>query len=251
MSADFSRKRRAAPSFLAPPWGAGTGKARTLGVLVKPRHHPLATPALLAVLAGATLLGGCAPLMVGTAVVGGAMMVTDRRTSGAQVEDQAIELKAASRARSAVADRGHVNVTSYNRTVLLTGEAATDADRAAIEQAVRGVENVRAVVNELAVMGSSSMSSRSNDTLLSTRVKANFVDAKDMQANAIKVVTERGVVHLMGRVTEREAARSTELARAVPGVLKVVRVFEILSEAELAALTARPAQAPAPATAPK
>jgi osmotically-inducible protein OsmY len=210
-------------------------------------------PALLALLASATLLGACAPLVVGTAMVGGAMMATDRRTSGAQIEDQTIELKASARARSAVNERGHVNVTSYNRTVLLTGEAATDADRGAIEQAVRAVENVRAVINELAVMGNSSMSSRSNDTLLSTRVKANFVDAKDVQANAIKVVTERGVVHLMGRVTEREAARATELARAVPGVLKVVRVFEILTEAELAAMSTRPAgapAAPAPAAAP-
>ena len=208
----------------------------------------LRTRMALAVLASATLLGACAPLVVGGAMVGSALMASDRRTSGAQVEDQSIELKAATRVRSAVSDRGHVNVTSYNRTVLITGEAATEADKTGIDQAVRGIENVRSVVNELAVMGASSMSSRSNDTLLSTRVKANFVDAKDVQANAFKVVTERGVVYLMGRVTEREAARATELARAVPGVLKVVRVFEMLTEAELAALTPKqPAAVPAPA----
>lgn len=208
----------------------------------------LRTRMALAVLASATLLGACAPLVVGSAMVGSALMVSDRRTSGAQVEDQSIELKAASRVRGAVGERGHVNVTSYNRTVLITGEALNEADKAGIDQAVRSIENVRSVVNEVAVMGASSMSSRSNDTLLSTRVKANFVDAKDVQANAIKVVTERGVVYLMGRVTEREAARATELARAVPGVLKVVRVFEMLTEAELAALTPKqPAPVPAPA----
>lgn len=190
----------------------------------------------LALVAG-LLAGGCAPLVMGGAVVGGALVAVDRRTSGTQIEDQAIELKAASRIRSTVAERGHVNVTSYNRAVLLTGEAASDADRAAIEQAVRGVENVRSVINELAVMGSSSMTSRSNDTLVTARVKAAFVEAKDLQAHVVKVVTERGTVYLMGRVTEREASRATDLARGVNGVLKVVRVFEILTEAELAALS--------------
>jgi osmotically-inducible protein OsmY len=191
----------------------------------------------LATLAASTVLGGCAPLVMGTAMVGSALVVSDRRTSGTQVEDQAIELKSASRIQAAVGNRGHVNVTSYNRAVLLSGEAASDADRAAIEQAVRGVENVRSVFNEIATMGSSSMTSRSNDTLVTTRVKAAFLDAKDLQAHVVKVVTERGVVFLMGRVTEREAARATELARGVNGVLKVVRVFEILTEAEVAALS--------------
>jgi len=193
----------------------------------------------LAALAATTLLGACAPLVVGGAMVGGALMVTDRRTSGAQVEDQAIELKAANRVREAVGNRGHVNITSYNRAVLITGEAATEADRTAIEQAVSRVENLRSVLNEMAVMGSSSMTSRSSDLIIAGRVKAAFVDAKDMHANAFKVVTERGVVYLMGRVTEREAARASDIARAIPGVLKVVRVFEILTEAELADLQRR------------
>lgn len=198
----------------------------------------VASPArmALAALAATTLLGACAPLVVGGAMVGGALMVTDRRTSGAQVEDQAIELKAANRVREAVGDRGHINVTSYNRAVLITGEVATEADRTAIEQAVGKVENLRSVLNETAVMGSSSLTSRSSDTFISGRVKAAFVDAKDMHANAFKVVTERGVVYLMGRVTEREAARASDIARGIPGVLKVVRVFEILTEAELADL---------------
>ena len=189
--------------------------------------------ALLALAAAS--LGGCAALVVGGAV-GTAFVVTDRRSSGTQVEDQAIELKAVTRIREAVGERGHINITSYNRTVLLTGEVASDADRTAIEQAVARIENVRSVVNELAAMGSSSLTARSNDTILTSKVKASHVDAKDLQANAIKVVTERGSVFLMGRVTEREATRATELARGVSGVQKVVRVFEILSEAELAAL---------------
>ena len=189
-----------------------------------------------ATLAVTSLLSGCAPLVMGGAVVGTALVASDRRTTGAQLEDQSIELKATAQVRAAVGDRGHVNATSYNRTVLLTGETAREADRAAIERGVRGVENVRAVVNELAVMGSSSMTSRSNDTLVTARVKAAFIEAKDVEAHVVKVVTERGIVYLLGRVTEREAARATEVARGVNGVLKVVRVFEILTEAELAAL---------------
>ena len=190
--------------------------------------------ALLALAAAS--LGGCAALVVGSAV-GTAMVVSDRRTSGVQLEDQAIELKAVTRIREAVGERGHFNITSYNRIVLLTGETASDADRTAVEQTVAKIENVRSVVNELATMGSSSLTARSNDTILTSKVKANHVDAKDLQANAIKVVTERGTVFLMGRVTEREATRATELARGVSGVQKVVRVFEILSEAELADLS--------------
>ncbi len=190
--------------------------------------------ALLSVLAAATL-GGCAALVVGGAV-GTAMVAADRRTSGTQLEDQAIELKAVTRTREAVGDRGHVNAVSYSRTVLLTGEVASEADRSAIEQAVARIENVRSTVNELAVMGSTSLSSRSNDTILTSKVKASFVDAKDLHANSIKVVTERAVVYLMGRVTEREATRASDLARGVSGVQKVVRLFEILTEAELAAL---------------
>ncbi len=185
----------------------------------------------------ATQLAGCAPLLVGGAVVGGTMMYVDRRTAGTQVEDQSIEVKASNRVKEIAGDRSHVNVTSFNRTVLLTGEAATEADKAAIEQAVQRVENVRSTVNELAVTIPSSLSTRSNDSLLTGKVKATFIDAKDLQVNAFKVVTERGNVYLMGRVTEREATRASDLARTVSGVQKVVRVFEIVTEAELAEIT--------------
>jgi osmotically-inducible protein OsmY len=189
--------------------------------------------------AAALTLSGCAALVVGGAVATG-LAVTDRRTTGVQIEDQSIELKALTRIRETVGDRGHVNATSYNRMVLLTGEVASEADRSALEQTIAKVENVRSTVNELAVMGSSSLTARSNDTLLTSKVKASFVDAKDLQANAIKVVTERGVVYLMGRVTEREANRAADVARGVGGVAKVVKVFDILTEAELAALGPEP-----------
>jgi len=188
----------------------------------------------LAVAVAASTLSGCAPLVVGGAMVGGTMVALDRRTTGAQLEDQTIESKASSRARDMLGDRGHVNVTSYNRAVLLTGEVPNESDKLALEQAVQRVENVRSTVNELAVALPSSLSARSNDSYLTTKVKATFVDAKDLQANAFKVVTERGNVYLMGRVTEREATRATDLARTVSGVQKVVRVFEIVTEAELA-----------------
>ncbi len=189
-----------------------------------------------AMLTGAMVLGGCAPLIVGGAAVGTALVVTDRRTAGTQLEDQSIELKARNRARDVIGERGHVNFTSYNRVLLITGEVPTDADRSAVERAVAGVENLRSVVNEVAVMGNSSLTARSNDAVLTSKVKATFIDARDLEANAVKVLTERGVVYLMGRVTEREAARATELARGVGGVLKVVRVFEVVSDAEIATL---------------
>lgn len=185
-------------------------------------------------------LSGCAALFIGGAVVGGTMMAMDRRTSGTQVEDQAIEFKALSRIRE-LALPANVNVTSYNRMVLITGEVTREADKASIEQIVSRVDNVRSVVNDLALMDTSSARSRANDGILSGRVKASFLDAKDLHAQAAKVVTERGIVYLMGRVTEREATRFADVARSVSGVQKVVRVFEIVTEAELAALQPRPA----------
>lgn len=195
----------------------------------------LAFTRLAALLLVAATAAGCAPLLVGGAVIGSGMVLTDRRTTGTQIEDQSIELKAATRVRE-LATLGHVNAVSYNRVVLLTGEVPTEADKTRVAEAVSRVENVKKVVNELAVLGNSSVGSRSNDTLLGTKVKATLVDAKDVQANAIKVVAERGTVYLMGRVSEREATRASEIASSVAGVQKVVRVFEVLSEQELAAL---------------
>jgi osmotically-inducible protein OsmY len=201
------------------------------------RRHPLVSTVLAGALALGTLasLQGCV-LLLGAGAVGSAVVLTDRRTSAAQLEDQSIELKGGGRVREVLGDQGHVNVTSYNRLVLLSGEVPTDADKVAVEKAIAGIDNVNSVVNELEVGENSSLKTRSSDTLITTRVKSALVDAKDLQASAIKVVTERGNVYLMGRVTEREAARATEVARSQASVMKVVRVFEILTEDQLANL---------------
>ena len=208
---------------------------------MKSPHTPQRT--VCTVLAAAALAAGlsaCAPLIVGGAVVGGVMAI-DRRTAGTQIEDEGIELRAANRIREALGDRAHVNVTSYNRQALLTGEAATEQDRQTVERIVSQVENVRSVVNDLAVMPSSTLSQRSNDTFITGKVRASLVDAKDISANSFKVVTERNIVYLMGRVSQREATRATEITRGVSGVSKVVRVFEIVSEEELRRIAPQPA----------
>ena len=194
----------------------------------------------LAVASASSLVTGCAPLVIGGAMVGGAIMAVDRRTTGAQVEDQGIEARARSRVGEVVGSRGHVNVTSYNRMVLLTGEVPSESDKSAVEAAVSKIDNVRAITNELAVMGTTSLVSRSSDTITTSKVKATFVDAKDVSSNIYKVVTERGNVYLLGRVTEREAERAVELTRSVGGVQKVVRLFEVLTEAQAAAAAPQP-----------
>jgi osmotically-inducible protein OsmY len=195
------------------------------------------------VLLGSTLvtLTACFPLAVGGAVVGG-MVAADRRTTGTVVEDEGIELRSASRIREALGDRGHVNVTSYNRQVLLTGELPSVQDKQLVEQIVTGVDNVRHIVNELAILGNSTLSQRSSDSLVSGRIKAGLVDASDLSSNAFKITTERGTVYVMGRVTAREAKRATEIISATSGVQKVVRILETLSEEDLARM-----QTPTPA----
>jgi len=187
-------------------------------------------------------LSACAPLMI-AGVAGTAMVASDRRTSGAQLEDESIELRAQARIRDNLGERVHVNVTSFNRQVLLTGEVTAEKDRQAVLQLVERIENVKAVVNELAVMPLSNLSERSNDLLIVAKVKASFIDSRDLFASAFKVVTERGTVYLMGRVTQREATSATEKTRNVNGVNKVVRLFEIISEEELRGLLPPPAPA--------
>jgi len=197
------------------------------------RRHPLVTTVLVGALAAS--LQGCIALLGAGAVAGG-LSLNDRRTGGTQVEDQAIELKSGGRLREAIGEAGHINVTSYNRIALLTGEVPTDADKASAEKAIAAIEGVTNVVNELEVGANSTLSTRSSDTVITTRVKSALIDAKDIQSSAIKVVTERGNVYLMGRVSEREATRAADIARSQPSVLKVVRVFEILTEEQLANL---------------
>lgn len=213
---------------------------------------------LTAAIALLSSLSGCIPLVVGGAAVAGTgVVVTDRRTAGTQLEDESIEQRSAAAIRTNFGDRVHVDVTSYNRQVLLTGETPTAQDKERVEQYITRIENVRGVVNALDVMPPTGFSQRSQDTLITSKVKASFIDAKDIYSNAFKVTTERGVVYLMGRVSKREADRTAEIARGVSGVVKVVRVYELVSEQELADIgrqqapvSKAPAAAPAPAPAP-
>jgi osmotically-inducible protein OsmY len=177
-------------------------------------------------------LSACAPVMVG-GMVGGAMVASDRRTTGIQLEDEGIEQRSASARRENFGEKEHVNFTSYNRQVLITGEVSSNQVRQQVEQLISRVENVRAVVNELAIGPASSMGERTSDVVLVAKVKAAMVDSEDVFANVFKVVAERGTVYLMGRVTQREAQRATDVVRGVSGVKRVVRVFEYITEEEL------------------
>jgi len=197
--------------------------------------------ATLAAVTVSTSLTGCFPLLLGGAMVGGTVVYTDRRTSGTQLEDEAIELKASNRIRKELGERARVSVVSYNRLVLLTGVVSGEADRAVVGNLVSSVDNVRSIVNEVTVVSAQPTNTVASDALVTSKVKASLVDSKDIFAQSVKVVTEGGTVYLMGRVTEREANRATEIARGVSGVDKVVRVFEIITEAELANM-----QAPSP-----
>ena len=213
-------------------------------LLRTPPSRSRAVRAACALLAAAALgsgLAGCFPLVVGGVAVG-SLMVADRRTAGTQVEDEGIELQTVNRIYKELGDQPHVNVTSYNRVVLLSGEVPRADLLAAVEGMAKASGNVRSVVNELVVAPNSTLSQRSSDTFITGKVRASLVDAKDISASSFKVVTERGVVYLLGTVSEREANRATSIARGVDGVRKVVRVFELLSEEELVRLGApRPA----------
>ena len=195
---------------------------------------------LLLVTASVASLSACFPVMLGGAMMGG-LVAIDRRTAGTQLEDEGIELRASSRVRDNLGDRGHINITSYNRQVLLTGEMPSAQDKQLAEQVVSQVANVRVIVNELAVLGNTTLTQRTSDTITTGRVKAGLVDVKELYASAFKVVTERGTTYLMGRVTQREADLATEVARSTSGVQKVVRIFEIISESELQSMLPQPA----------
>ena len=199
------------------------------------------TTTLALALSASFLTTACAPLLIGGAMLGGTLVATDRRTSGTQLEDEGIELKAAARVRDQLGDKAHVNINSYNRLALITGEVNNEADREKLTAIVSGVENVSTVLNETAVTMNSSLGNRSNDVLIATKVKASLVEARDLISNAFYVVVERGTVYLMGRVSEREAKRATDIARSVGGVNKVVRAFDVVSEEELARLTPKQA----------
>lgn len=189
------------------------------------------------------LLGGC----VGAAVVGvgaGALMIVDRRASETYIADQSMEIRANSRISEKYGDKVHVNVTSYNRMLLLTGEVPTAEIKADVDKIVAGVPDVKSISNELAIAGPSSYGGRSNDSYITSKVKARFVDAGKFSAHVVKVVTEAGVVFLLGMVTQTEANAAVEIARTTGGVLKVVRVFEIVSPEQAAILNKITSPAP-------
>lgn len=180
---------------------------------------------LFAAMAAVTALQGCAP-MAAVGGVGVGVMVNDRRTSGTQIDDEGIELRGSNRISDRFGDKAHVNVISFNRSVLLTGEVSNEATKAEIEKIVAGVTNVRGVTNEIAVAGSSALSARANDSYLTSKVKARFVDANYFNPFHVKVVTENSTAYLIGIVTEQEAKLATDIARTTGGVRKVVRLFE-------------------------
>ena len=184
-----------------------------------------------ALLASALATSGCLPLVATGAAVG-TLAALDRRTLGAQTEDQEIELRATNRMRDALKRPGGVSVTSFNRKVLLTGQVASEDDKRAAEAAVAGLPNVRSIHNELQVLGRPSLATSAADTSITARVKAALVDAQDLHANVIKVITESGTVYMMGLVSRREADRAAQVASRVSGVQRVVTVFEFITEEE-------------------
>ena len=197
------------------------------------RNTRRSTAVLLSkVLLGSALLAslsGCFGLIVGAGITG-AVSAVDRRTLGAQTEDKSVTVKAELKMRDVTGGDGNINVTSFNRKVLLTGEVRDAAMKAAAEREVRKIENVVSVINELEISGSSSYTSRSNDALITTKVKASLVDMKTVSAISFKVTTERGVVYLMGLVTPREGNIAADVAKGVSGVTRVVKIFEYISE---------------------
>jgi osmotically-inducible protein OsmY len=208
-------------------------------------RRPLAALALGAALAAS--LQACVPLVVGAAAVG-TMAAVDRRTIGAQTDDRSIELRGEGRAKRVTGDRGRVAVTSYNRTVLLTGEVADEKMKAEVEQQIATLDGVAGIENDLTIAPVSTLGARSNDLVITSKVKAAFVDTKDLYVNAFLVHTDRSVVYLLGRVTQREGKLAADVARNASGnIKKVVKLFEYISEDELQELQSK--QAPAqPAT---
>lgn len=197
----------------------------------------------LALLATLMTLQACAPLLVG-GFAEGTLIASDRRTSGIQLEDHGIEIKANNRINEAMGDKVHVTVYSYNRQVLVLGEVANERDKEYVVQQVSQVENVKSVVNELKVAPFASFSAKTQDLYLASKVKANLVDTKNIYATAFTVVAYQGTVYLMGRVTQREADIATQVARNTNDVSRVVKVFEILSEQDLKAMMSTPVKAP-------
>lgn len=200
----------------------------------------LVSPLMIALLSAglAATLQGCVLAFAGAAAGGGALIATDRRTLGAQTEDREIQIKAALQIKSGLPDEAHVNVTVFNRRVLLTGEVPNNASKQRSEEIVRAINNVNAIVNELAVQPAATLSDRTNDSYLEGRVKTALITENGISANNFKVVCERGNVYLLGLVTVDEGNRGADVASRVPGVVQAVKVFQYI----------KPADAPGPAS---
>ena len=184
-------------------------------------------PRMLALTMVAGVLSGCVGVVLGGAA-GGASVINDPRTAGSQVEDESIELKAgnALHGEKDLAQQVHINVTSYNQVVLVTGEAPTEDMRARVIELVKGIEKVRTTHNEITIAAPSPLTARTTDSWLTTSVKARIVGAKELNAIRIKVVTEAGTVYLLGLVTKQEADLAAQLASQSAGVQRVVKLFE-------------------------
>jgi osmotically-inducible protein OsmY len=191
------------------------------------RMSNISISSLILVAALGTQLTACVPVVAGGAAAGG-LMAADRRSSGAYIEDQEIELKASKAIADSLKDNIHANVTSYNRHVLITGEAFNDANKTKAESLVRPIQNVNSINNQLVIGPNTSIGSRSNDAYITSKVKAHFITANKFSANYVKVVTENGTVFLMGLVTRKEGEDATEVARSISGVKKVVKDFEYI-----------------------
>ncbi len=189
------------------------------------------TLSLLLGAVGATALSGCFPLVAG-GMAGGAMVIADRRNPGTQAIDRGIQLEAESFLIKNYGDNVHVNVTVFNRRVLLTGETRTDGLKLEVANKVKAMKNVADVYNELVAAPLSALSARANDTYLTTRIKGSMIAQEGVPSNSMRVVTEASKVYLMGIVTEAEAERAVNIARGVPGVKQVTKVFDLISEAD-------------------
>lgn len=218
-------------------------KALNLHPRIRLHSRSMVTWALLLTLA--PTLTGC----FGAAVFGvgaSALMIADRRPAETYLTDEGIEVRANNRISEKFGNSVHVNVTSYNRSLLLTGEVPDAAIRAEVEKIASGAPNVKAISNELQVAGISSLGARSNDAYITSKVKARFIDANKFASNHVKVITESGAVYLLGLVTRHESDAAVDLARTTAGVLKVVRVFEIISDEQARQMDNQP---PAPVAA--
>ena len=203
-----------------------------------------------ALISALPLLQGCVPAVVGAGAAAGVMTAHDRRTTGTQADDEGLEWKAAQQIPENYKNDAHVNITAFNRRLLITGEVPSEEARNVIGERVGKLEGVKEVFNETVVGAASSLSSRTNDSYVTSKVKARLVDEKTISANHVKVVTEAGVVYLMGIVTEREGKVAVAVTRTTAGVRKVVNLTEVISDAEAKRLQTLPSAGTAPPSQP-